>query len=95
MSLVTTLTDYINAAFAGIWIETREPDEAEREIVKHAKEKKWRIVVWDVANGIRIPGSTDDAVPATLERIQPGLPAMAVLLLPLAGRYLVHRHRQS
>jgi hypothetical protein len=57
VSLTATLTDYINAAFAGIWIETREADEAEREIVRHAQQKKWNIAVWDVANGIRLPGS--------------------------------------
>lgn len=58
MSLTTTLTDYVNAAFAGIWIETREADEAQKEILRHARQKKWTVAVWDVANGIRLPGSS-------------------------------------
>ena len=57
VNLTAALTDYINAAFAGIWVETREADEAEREIIRHAQQKKWRIAVWDVANGLRLPGS--------------------------------------
>jgi hypothetical protein len=64
MKLTDQVTGYVNAAFTGLWIQTQEPDEAEREIVEHAKEKKWRVAVWDVATGIRIPGkptpSTDN-----------------------------------
>jgi hypothetical protein len=62
MKLADQLTDYIHAAFAGLWIQTLEPDEAEREIVKHAKEKDWKIAVWDVANGLRLPANTDNAL---------------------------------
>lgn len=58
MKLTQQLTDYINAAFTGLWITTHEPDEAEREIVQHAKERQWRVAVWDVAGGVRLPGST-------------------------------------
>ena len=45
MKLTDQLTDYINAAFTGIWIETREPDEAEKEIVQHAASRKWKLAV--------------------------------------------------
>jgi hypothetical protein len=54
LSLTATLTNYINAAFTGIWIQTFEPDEAEREIARHAKELDWKLAVWDVANGLRL-----------------------------------------
>jgi ATPase family associated with various cellular activities (AAA) len=57
MKLADQLTSYINAAFAGLWVETREADEAEREIVRLARSKKWKIAVWDVAGGMRIPGA--------------------------------------
>ena len=43
MKMTDQLTDYVNAAHAGLWIETREPDEAEREIIRHAQQKRWRI----------------------------------------------------
>src|SRR5262249_8323577 len=59
MKLADQLTDYVNAAFTGLWIQSFEPDEAEREIIQHARQKKWKLAVWDVANGLRLPGAQD------------------------------------
>lgn len=59
MKLTDQLTDYINAAFTGLWILTSEPDEAEREIVQHARDKKWTVAIWDIASGLRVPGKQD------------------------------------
>ena len=56
MKLTDQLTDYINAAFTGLWVVTSEPDEAEREIVQHAEEKNWTVAAWDIASGLRLPG---------------------------------------
>src|ERR1700730_15311823 len=55
MKLTDQLIDYINAAFTGLWVQTHEPDEAEREIARHARQKKWKLAVWDVAGGVRLP----------------------------------------
>jgi hypothetical protein len=55
MTLTEQLTDYVHAAFSGLWVHTSEPDEAEREIVRHARAQDWKIAVWDVANGLRLP----------------------------------------
>jgi hypothetical protein len=40
MKLADQLTDYINAAFTGLWIQSFEPDEAEREIIQHARQRR-------------------------------------------------------
>src|SRR5437870_3947847 len=61
MRFCDQLTDYINAAFTGLWILSAEPDEAEREIVRHAHEQKWKLAVWDVAGGLRLPSSPNSA----------------------------------
>ena len=61
MSLALELTDYINAAFTGLWVQTCEADEAEREILRHAREQEWRVAVWNVAQGLRLPGATEAA----------------------------------
>jgi hypothetical protein len=45
MNLIEQLTDYVNAAFTGLWVQTQEPDEAEREILQHARQKKWKAAV--------------------------------------------------
>jgi hypothetical protein len=57
MTLTDQLTDYVHAAFTGLWIQTHEPDEAEREIVQHARQQQWKVAVWDLANGLRLPGN--------------------------------------
>ena len=54
MKLAEQLTDYVHAAFSGLWIRTSEPDEAEREILQHAKDRKWKVAVWDVSSGLRV-----------------------------------------
>ncbi len=78
MKLIEQITDYVHAAFTGLWVQTHEPDEAEKEIVQHAQEKKWRIAAWDVASGLRLPGakSQPDAAsgdPLAALRSLPGL----------------------
>jgi hypothetical protein len=80
MKLADQLTDYINAAFTGLWIQSFEPDEAEREIIQHARQKKWKMAVWDVANGLRLPGSPDAKTDAGS-----GDPLAALRALPALG----------
>jgi hypothetical protein len=43
MKLAQQITDYVNAAFTGLWIQTHEPDEAEREIIQHARQRQWQV----------------------------------------------------
>lgn len=57
MTLTDQITDFVNAAFTGLWVQTSEPDEAEKEIIRHARQKKWKLAVWDVASGLRLPGT--------------------------------------
>lgn len=57
MKLTEQLTGYIHAAFTGLWVQTAEPDEAEREILHLARQQNWRLAAWDIANGLRFPGS--------------------------------------
>ncbi len=81
MKLTDQLTDYVNAAFSGIWISSREPDEAEREIVQHAREQKWKVAVWDIAQGLRLPASPGtfrgDAGPGDPLAVLRALPSLA------------------
>ncbi len=98
MSLTEQLTDYIHAAFTGLWIQTSEPDEAEREILQLCRSKHWKVAVWDIANGLRLPGDasttpTDAATGDPLAALR-ALSALAeagntaLLLLPNFHRFL-------
>jgi hypothetical protein len=104
MSLIRQLTDYINAAFTGLWIQTHEPDEAERELTEHARDSNWTLAVWDLARGFRLPFVSDATVldandPVSVLRVLPTLappetveagksPTTTVLLLPNFHRFL-------
>lgn len=98
MTLTATLTDYVDAAFSGLWIQSAEPDEAEREIIRHAARHQWKIAVWDVANGLRFPGSPTPVRPDTAAgdplTVLRALPALAtpdgtsLLLLHQFHRFL-------
>ena len=52
MTLTEQLTDYVHAAFTGLWVQTSEPEEAEREIVEHGR------TGYLVANVREIPSGT-------------------------------------
>ncbi len=95
MKLTEQLTDYTNAAFPGIWITTAEPDEAEREIVQHAHDQDWKVAIWDVASGLRVPGgngqTTGAGDPLAALRALPALAekdGTALLLLHNFHRFL-------
>ena len=79
MKLADQLTTYINAAFSGIWLTSHEPEEAEREITQLARSKKWKIAIWDVANGLRLASNstTPDAGAGDPLAALRALPALA------------------
>ena len=78
MTLTEQLTDYVNAAFSGLYIHTMEPDEAERDIVQHARQQAWKVAVWDIASGLRLPSN-----PGTVRGDSgPGDPLAALRALP-------------
>jgi hypothetical protein len=69
MSLKRQLREYVHAGFSGIWVVTREPDEAQREIQMDSKEEGWNLESWDVARGILGDGKGEPAYP--LQRLKP------------------------
>lgn len=104
MSLIAQLTDYIHAAFTGLWVQTFEPDEAEHELIEHALRSNWTLAIWDLARGLRVPAHPHGPVPevadpVTVLRTLPTLAppqspdpdvelATTLLLLPNFHRFL-------
>ncbi len=68
MSLVTTLSEYICAAFSGLYVHTFEPDEALREIGELCRQRDWRLAVWDLDRGLALDAGS---------AMTTGVPAMA------------------
>ena len=59
MSLTQRLTEYISACFTGLWIESHEHDDALAEIAQMCREQNWRLAVWDIEQGLQIPGQAN------------------------------------
>src|SRR3954451_12711829 len=57
MTLTDSLREYIAAAFAGIWVESHEHEEALVEIGKLCRDEQWRLAVWDIERGLEISGT--------------------------------------
>lgn len=86
------LLDYVHAAFPGLWIETLEPDEAEREIRELASSQGWTCAAWDISRGLRTAAGTTDATdPLSVLRSLPALAqpdGTALLILHNFHRFL-------
>jgi hypothetical protein len=70
MSLSEQLTDYVNAAFTGLWVLTREPDEARRELLVLARDRSWKVATRDIAAGLHLPSRAEKDVIWALYRRQ-------------------------
>jgi hypothetical protein len=98
MSLGEQITDYVNAAFTGLWIQTFETEEAERELIAHGHQADWMVATWDIARGLRLsmpgmPTAPDIAEPVALLRglstlVPSGEAGTTLVLLPNFHRYL-------
>jgi hypothetical protein len=92
------LMEYISACFTGLWIQSREHDDAMREITLLCHEQNWRLAIWDIENGLQIPGhdaepisNAGDNDPLTAVRSLNALAAAdtsAILVLVNAHRFL-------
>ena len=61
MLLSQQLSEYISACFTGLWIQSHEHEDALAEIAQLCRDENWRLAVWDIAQGLQIPGQGDDA----------------------------------
>jgi hypothetical protein len=78
MNLSEQLTDYVHAAFTGLWVQTQEPDEAERDLSQLARSQGWKLAAWDIAQGLRFPNATQ----ATATEVGTGDPLAVLRALP-------------
>lgn len=57
MQFHKSLKEHIQAAFAGIWIQTFEPDECQKDISALCVDRNWKIQCWDIAQGFHNTGA--------------------------------------
>jgi hypothetical protein len=99
MLLSTRLQEYISACFTGLWVQSAEHDDALREIAVLCHAENWRLAVWDVAAGLRLPGQGNEAVPADGGDPLAAIRSLNALASPDSSAVLVlvnfHRFLQS
>lgn len=94
MSLSEKLTEYIAAAFTGLWIVSHEHADALTEIVRLCQERFWPLASWDVDRGLVTRGqsasaSATDPVAALRSISALANPdSSALLILPNFHRFL-------
>jgi hypothetical protein len=57
MSLSEKLSEYVQACFSGLWIESHEHSDALQEIARLCHSRSWQLVIWDLDQGLRVNGS--------------------------------------
>ena len=51
MTLAERLSEYVQACFTGLWIESHEHQDALTEIAGLCRQERWRLAIWDIAGG--------------------------------------------
>ena len=81
MNLTDQLTDYIHAAFSGLWVSPRSPTRPNARSSSTPASNNWKVAVWDIANGLRLPSSPEhvrgDAGPGDPLAALRALPSLA------------------
>ncbi len=57
MTLSERLSKLVRACFTGIWIESHEHQDAISEIARLCRDENWRLVTWDIEQGVVSTGS--------------------------------------
>ena len=58
------LSEYIAAAFTGIWIQSFEHEDALAEIAQLCRERQWSLAIWDIDHGLEAGGESPQAAGA-------------------------------
>ena len=56
MTLAERLSEYVRAAFSGIWVRSFEHDDAVAEIAGLCRREGWSLAAWDVDRGLSLAG---------------------------------------
>src|SRR4051812_29765247 len=65
MTLGEQITRHVAAGFSGLWVETKEREQASVEIKQVCKKQGWNLAEWDVVNGMASGGASVSGGDAT------------------------------
>ena len=77
MTLTERLSEYVRAAFSGIWVQSHEHDDAVHEIAQLCRGNDWSLATWDIDRGISVGNDVESsAIPSAAD------PLSAIKALP-------------
>jgi hypothetical protein len=63
MTIAERLSEYVRAAFSGIYIRSHEHDDAIVEIARLCRDQGWSLATWDIDRGLTIAGRSEGTNP--------------------------------
>jgi hypothetical protein len=93
MTLAERLSEYVRAAFSGIWVQSSEHDEAVHEISQIARQNNWTLATWDIDRGLSLNGNNADsaAVPSANDPLS-AIKSLNALVTPDGTAILILRN---
>lgn len=92
MTLTERLAELVRAAFPGIWVVSREHDEALEEIDALCRREGWSLAAWDLDRGLRPAAGPGAAPEAAAADPLAALRALAAMAAPGGTAVLVLRN---
>jgi SpoVK/Ycf46/Vps4 family AAA+-type ATPase len=59
MTLAERLSEYVRAAFSGIYVRSHEHDDAIAEIARLCRDQGWSLATWDIDRGLTLAGRAE------------------------------------
>ena len=56
MTLAERLSEFVRAAFTGLWVQSFEHDDAIAEIARLCRQQQWALATWDIDRGLNFQG---------------------------------------
>jgi hypothetical protein len=61
MTLAERLSEFVRAAFTGLWIQSFEHDDAIAEIASLCRQQHWALSTWDIDRGLNLQDRDTDS----------------------------------
>ncbi|HEU5116548.1 MAG TPA: AAA family ATPase [Isosphaeraceae bacterium] len=92
MTLTERLSEYVRAAFSGIWVQSHEHDDAVEEVSGLCRQNDWNLATWDIDRGLSLNGNNvDAAVPSANDPLS-AIKALGALATPDGTSILILRN---
>jgi hypothetical protein len=92
MTLAERLSEFVRAAFTGLWVQSFEHDDAIAEIARLCRQQGWGLAAWDIDRGLSLHGrGTDSGMAASASDPLSAIRALGTMSNPEGTSVMVLR----